>query len=131
EVATIRSAQLVSLGPKVALLVVVLSNGSIEKRTLELDHETGDERMAAAGAHLAAHLVGRTLHDLGLATSVGDAATDALVTQALTALGSDHEGDVDHVFVAGASRMAAAFDAVDTVREVLGILEQQYVVVTT
>src|SRR2546423_1655645 len=65
EVATIRSAQLVSLAPKVALLVVVLSNGAIEKRTLELEHETGDERVAAASAHVAAHLFSRSLHDVG------------------------------------------------------------------
>ena len=34
------------------------------------------------------------------------------------------------MFVGGASRMAAAFDAVDTVRSVLSTLEQQYVIVT-
>src|SRR2546430_1510501 len=39
-------------------------------------------------------------------------------------------GDRDQVFVGGASRMASAFDAVDTVRQVLAILEQQYVVVS-
>jgi heat-inducible transcriptional repressor len=32
--------------------------------------------------------------------------------------------------VGGAARMAQAFDAIETVREVLGILEQQYVVVS-
>ena len=37
--------------------------------------------------------------------------------------------DGEHVFVGGSSRMAAAFDAVDTVRSVLSILEQQLVVV--
>src|SRR4051812_2298037 len=56
DVATIRSAQLVGLGPKVALLVAVLSNGVVEKRTIELDDETGEERLTAASAHLAAHL---------------------------------------------------------------------------
>jgi len=40
-----------------------------------------------------------------------------------------HQRDADHVFVGGASRMAVAFDAVETVRRVLGTLEQQYVVV--
>ena len=34
------------------------------------------------------------------------------------------------MFVGGASRMATAFEAVETVRGVLGILEQQYVVVS-
>ena len=36
----------------------------------------------------------------------------------------------DQLFVGGSSRMAASFDAVDTVRSVLSILEQQLVVVT-
>src|SRR5436305_1771939 len=48
EVATIRSAQVVGLAPRAALLVVVLSNGVVEKRTLELEHETGEERIGAA-----------------------------------------------------------------------------------
>ena len=34
------------------------------------------------------------------------------------------------MYVGGASRMATAFEAVETVRSVLTILEQQYVVVT-
>ena len=34
EVATIRSVQLVGLAPTLALLVVVLSNGAVEKRSL-------------------------------------------------------------------------------------------------
>jgi heat-inducible transcriptional repressor len=36
----------------------------------------------------------------------------------------------DQVFVGGPSRLAESFDAVETVRSVLGILEQQLVVVT-
>ncbi len=38
-------------------------------------------------------------------------------------------GEPDHVFVGGSSHMASAFDAVETVRSVLSILEQQLVVV--
>ena len=38
-------------------------------------------------------------------------------------------GEPDHVFVGGSSRMGSAFDAVETVRSVLSILEQQLVVV--
>ena len=39
-------------------------------------------------------------------------------------------GNDESVFVGGASSMARAFDAVDTVRNVLRTLEQQYVVVS-
>ena len=61
----------------------------------------------------------------------GDPITDAVVAagvKALRSLGSAEAGD--QLFVGGSSRMAAAFDAVDTVRSVLSILEQQLVVVT-
>ena len=129
EVATIRSAQVVGLAPRAALLVVVLSNGVIEKRTLELDHETGEERIAAATAHLAGHLQGRTLHDLGHPLTTGDPATDGVVGQAMRSLAAPREAEPDQVYVGGASRMANAFDAIEQVRQVLSILEQQYVVV--
>src|SRR5438309_1304580 len=47
EAATVRSAQIVGLSPRVALVVAVLSNGAVEKRMVELDHDVGDERFAA------------------------------------------------------------------------------------
>src|SRR5260370_20564151 len=61
ETATIRSVQLVSLSSLHALLVVVLSDGAVEKRTVDLAAETSEEALGRAGALLGAHLVGRTL----------------------------------------------------------------------
>jgi heat-inducible transcriptional repressor len=130
EAAAVRSVQLVGLGSRVALLVVVLANGVVEKRSVEVPVDTGDDRIGAAGAHLAAHLTGRTLAEERVPASTADAATDELVTAALGQLHGSHDTEPDHVFVGGASHMARAFDAVETVREVLGILEQQLVVVT-
>ena len=129
EAATIRSAQLVGLGPRVALAVIVLSNGVVEKRTVELDDEATDERIADASARLAEVLVGRTFGDATAPGATADPGVDAVVASAVAAFGQPDD-DADHVFVGGASRMAAAFDAVDTVRRVLGILEQQFVVVS-
>ncbi|MEJ7845996.1 MAG: heat-inducible transcriptional repressor HrcA [Acidimicrobiales bacterium] len=131
ESAPIRSVQLVGLAPRVALLVVVLASGTVEKRTLELGDEVGDERLAAATAHLSRQLIGRSLATLPEAvTPTGDARTDTVGAAALAALGAGDDNDADHVWVGGAARMAGAFEAVDTVRQVLSILEQQYVVVT-
>ena len=130
EEAVIRSAQLVGLAPQVALVVVVLGNGVVEKRTIDLPDGVDDTIVGAAGAHLAAQLVGRTLSARGLAVSSGSARTDSVVAAALDALGAGHDEESDQVFMGGVSRMAGAFDAVDTVRKVLGTLEQQYVVVT-
>jgi heat-inducible transcriptional repressor len=130
EAATIRSVQLVALGGDTALVVLVLSNGAVEKRTVDLAPDAGDDRIAAATAHLTRHLVGLSTGVVPIATpSSGDDATDALCASTLAALGQVADGETQ-MFVGGASRMADAFDAIGTVREVLGILEQQYVVVT-
>src|ERR1700722_14743860 len=69
---TIRSVQLVGLGPNLALLVVVFSDGSVEKRAIELNGDIDDTVLAAAAAHMTAHLRGRTLADPGLIPDRGD-----------------------------------------------------------
>src|SRR5207302_1027964 len=76
----------------------------------------GEERVAAAGAHIAVHVVGRTVGDLPRVPATGDAAVDALAERAVEALRGGHDEEPEHVFVGGASRMATAFEAVDTVR---------------
>lgn len=129
--ARIRSIQLVSLAPRVVLLVVVLASGAIEKRTLELSEDTDDVVVGAASARLASHVVGELF---GAPLPIPDSGTpevDRVVAAALTALAPEHDSDHQpQVYIGGASRMANAFDAVGTIREVLGILEQQYVLVS-
>jgi heat-inducible transcriptional repressor len=129
---TVRSAQLVQLAPRVVLLVMVLSNGVVEKRTIELRGETSDERVAAASAHLAGAVVGLTVHGVAdaLVPSTGDAGVDELVSAALGAMHPGQDDESDQVYVGGAARMADAFNAVDNVRRVLELLEHQLVVVS-
>jgi heat-inducible transcriptional repressor len=128
--AVIRSAQLVTLNAGAALLVVVLSDGTVEKHTMDLPPGASDERVAAATAHLTVQLGGVPRSARLLLPATGDGATDALVTRALEALRGPVTDDAEHMYVGGAARMAQAFDAIETVREVLGILEQQFVVVS-
>ena len=128
--AVLRSVQLVALSASAALVVAVFSDGSVEKHTIDLPGGVHDERVAAAGAHLAAHLSGTSRHAAPRVPPTGDAPTDALVTRAIDALTGHPTEDPEHVYVGGAARMAQAFDAIETVREVLGILEQQFVVVS-
>ncbi len=132
ESAVIRSVQLVALGPRLALLVVVLADGAVQKQSIELAEEVDEARLADACARLAAHSLGVPLTRVRTkVAATGDRATDAVVgagVRALRSLGSADAGE--QLFVGGSSRMAAAFDAVDTVRSVLTILEQQLVVVT-
>ena len=135
EAATIRSAQLVGLAPRVALLVVVLSNGVIDKHTLDFDQDVDEVTVQAAGVRLAGLLAGINLAAASAVarprTAEGGTATevDRIVIAALEVLQSEAAAS-DHVYIGGTSRMASAFDAVATVSEVLQILEQQYVVVT-
>ncbi|MBO0692066.1 MAG: hypothetical protein J2P58_04125, partial [Acidimicrobiaceae bacterium] len=72
---------------------------------------------------------GNTLGQPVRVPPTGDPKVDALVELALGSVREGTSGEGEHVFVGGASRMADAFDAVETIRGVLGILEQQYVVV--
>jgi len=122
--ARIRSVQLVSLAPKLVLVVVVLASGAIEKWTLELADEPSDGQLSAASAHLVAHLVGDTIgHHLPVSPSE-DLAVGLIVDAAVASLGRPtDDGDAHRqVFVGGASRMASAFDAVGTIRQVLDTL---------
>jgi heat-inducible transcriptional repressor len=131
DTATIRSLQVVGLGPRVALLVVVLSDGAVEKRTIEFEIEVSDAVLARCGALLTEHLVGHTSAFGWSVPSSGDDEVDRVVAAAGTAFNlMERSIESDQVFVGGPSRLAESFDAVETVRSVLEILEQQLVVVT-
>ncbi|CAN5884689.1 heat-inducible transcriptional repressor HrcA [soil metagenome] len=130
EPAEVRSVQLVDLAPRVALFVAVLGNGVVEKRTVELEADTDRPTLEAAAHHLAAVGIGQPLAHLATASAPAPPAIETIIDRVLHTLGVAAEEDADHVFVNGASRMAASFDAVETVRSVLTILEQQLVVVS-
>lgn len=127
----VRSVQLVRLAPRLAVAVVVLANGAVERRTLELATEVTDAQVERALSALAAFLVGATLDKAGPLGPSGDSAADELAAAAALALRSaEMDTSSSHVFVGGTARMAAAFEAVGTIRNVLQILEEQYVLVT-
>ncbi len=149
--AVVRSVQLVGLGPepsasasatsqaRVALAVVVHSDGSVDKANIELtagslgagdiDGVLGDSRLATVSARLTAHFRGSRLVEVGILDSSNDPVTDAIAAQARAAILEAHSQEADEVFVGGTSQMAATFDAVDTLRQVLALLEEQYMVV--
>ncbi len=131
EPGRVRSVQLVKLTAHVVLAVAVLGNGAVERRALELPVELTDAQVERASAAAASFQVGATLDKTGDPGPTGDTAVDTLASTALQALrGPEPEVGTSHVFVGGAARMATAFEAVSTIRSVLGILEQQYVLVT-
>jgi heat-inducible transcriptional repressor len=126
EQATVRSMQMVSLSPRSAMVVAVLSNGSVESEKVEFDVDVAESRCVSASAHLQKELSGRSLIGASLSGS-GDDEIDSICGRAVDAL---TRTDDDPVFMGGVSSMAAAFDAVDVVRQVLQTLEQQYLVVS-
>jgi heat-inducible transcriptional repressor len=129
DTATVRAVQLVDLGPGLALLVVVLSDGSVEKRAIEVPDVVDGDTLVRASNRLGAALRGSTLAQA--AVHAGAVAADDKLTRRTAAALADIASpeEPEHVFVGGSARMAAAFDAMDTVRSVLSILEQQLVVV--
>ena len=132
DTATIRSVQLVGLSPLHALLVVVLSDGAVEKRTIDLDAETSEDALAAR-RRPARRPPGRAARSRspGPSRPAGRPQVDRLVAAAHLAFDSlEGSMEADQVFVGGPARLAESFDAVETVRSVLAILEQQLVVVT-
>lgn len=135
EVATVRSIHLVMLAPRIVLAVVVLSNGAVEKHTVELDIDADEASVGTAGARLAAAAVGRSLADVPaigpqILAPAGRSGSviDQILRRTLLAFGGDHRIE-DQVFIGGTSEMVASFDAVGTVSEILRILEQQLLVV--
>lgn len=120
---SIRSAQIVLLAPRHALVVVVLSDGSVEKFSLDVPSEITDEAIATSSSLLSEHCNGLALRhvDADHRDPITSLALQAMQSQTKTERG---------VYVGGASQLAGAFEAVDTVRNVISILEQQYVVVT-
>ncbi|HPU38246.1 MAG TPA: heat-inducible transcriptional repressor HrcA [Microthrixaceae bacterium] len=138
EMATVRSLQLVDLNPRTLLVVVVLSNGVVLKRTFDpgpepvtgLGSASGDERLAVAQQLVADGLIGCGVSQLvawrapvgGPVTDLADAVADA-VRAAVAA-------ESQQVFVDGAAHVAGAFETRETVERVLTILEQHLVVVS-
>ena len=129
EAAEIRSVQVVTLATTTAMFVAVLGNGVVEKRTFELPDEPDQVTIDAAGEHLARHVVGHPLSAIDILVGSGQPAVDR-ITASIRSAFATVDSDVEQVFVNGAARMAGSFEAVETVRSVLTILEQQLVVVS-
>lgn len=129
ESASVRNIQVVGLGGRQALVVVVLSNGTVDQHALDVDATTSEVELGAATARLNRILVGTQLNQVVVPPPSGDAALDAIVERVIGLL-SRAEDDAQRVYVGGAANVAGAFAATETVRNVLSLLEEQYVVVS-
>ncbi len=135
EAVRVRSAQIVMIQPRVLLVVVVLSNGSVEKDTLHVDADTDEATVAEASARLGRLLSGAALSEVEAPVLSADGPPDLaapIVAEACDAL-SRRAFAGEPVFVGGASRLAAeqeSFPTAATPARLLDLLEQHVVVVS-
>lgn len=131
DVARVRSIQLVRLAEDDLLVVVVLSNGGIERRSIELDSVVSDRQIEQAQQLLVKTLENEHL-DAEVAfscPSVDDPVIDGLTEACLESLSATAPGDRT-VHIGGRSAVADTFEQNQKVAEVLQLLERQLIVVT-
>jgi len=128
--ASILSVQLVNLDSRHHLLVTVFSDGSVVKHSLTPSFEATHKEVMEASKQLNALLIGTTLESRVQVPSRQDHEA-SLVREAVSTLhASQPVMDGEQVFIGGSSKVAQTFDGVETVRQVLAILEQELLVVS-
>ena len=127
DASPIRSVQLVDLNARTLLVVVVFANGQVAKHAVESGEDLRDDQIDALRNVVAECLVGNTVGALPPLGPIESSETTALANNILDAVGGPVESD--RVYVDGASKMAGEFDAIESVGQVLTILEQQLLVV--
>lgn len=119
----IRSAQFVRLHEDSALCITVYSTGAIDKRQLTVPAELTDDDLQVASKVLTERLRS------GVAVT-GSPLIDQVVDRAIDLLSRPIADDEVPVFIGGTAAVARLFDAVEKVRDVLEVLEKQFVITT-
>ncbi len=128
--ADIRSVQLVALSARAVLVVAVLADGTVLKRTIESPEPVTEDEVDRATSRAAAALVGHLPTDVIVVGPTNEPRVDAIVAGALAAVRTSSDEERRKVFVEGSAHIAGAFDTVATLQDVLVLLEQQLVVVS-
>ena len=134
EVAQVRGVQLVTLHPGVVLAVTVLSNGAVEKYTIELPDQPDEAQVNAAAAALEAQWTGCAFDRLPALAPSGDDVVDALAGAVRAGFAQVvGERPMEMLYVGGTSRLAAeqeSFATAESAAHLLELLEHQVVVVS-
>jgi len=130
---TVRHIEIVALTPSRLLIVLILSNGRVEQRLVELDAELSEDDLAALRTRVNLAATGE---QIAKAASALDALIEGEeppppatrpVVEALVEAMSDHRSD-ERVAVGGTANLARFGDSFDTaVRPLLEALEEQVV----
>lgn len=126
----ILSTQLVNLDARHQLLVTVFADGSVTKHSVLSSFDVSHLEVVEASRQLNALLIGTML---GTRVQV-PSRTDHVATLVREAVATLHAEaptiDGEQIFIGGSSKVAESFDGVETVRQVLAILEQELLVVS-
>jgi len=129
ESSEVRSLQLVQPADQTIMSVSVLANGNVAKRTIDFETAFTADAIDKATKSLREAFENRVVASALPLPQCGDASSDALADQFYQAIMNDGR-DLEKVYVDGASKMVGNFDAIESISEVLTILEQQLVVVS-
>ena len=130
ESATLRSLQLVQMDSQVVLLIVVLSNGVVEKRALDLEEVVSEDELGESTRLISEAAVGETPPFNTADVPPCPQSVAHIVAPSWEALCGAVSEAPGYMFVGGTSELAGVFETIDTLREILSALEQRYVVVT-
>lgn len=132
--AVIRGVQLVRLHERSVLLVVVLSNGAIERHVLSVSDDADDAVLQRSARIVEAGLLGTVWGHVADFPVTGDPLVDQVVADATVALSAlaapDHR---EPLYVGGVSNIAAeqeAFSTAQSAARLLEMLEHHVVVVS-
>lgn len=124
----IKSVQVVPMAPTNVLVVAVDSTGEVYRYPVDFDSDVAAETVDHLQDCLRAALVDRRLDEkLDAPKLTGDGELDELTHRVFGLIVGGN--DDDRVYVNGTSNVAQSFEAVESVRQVLTILEQQLLVV--
>jgi heat-inducible transcriptional repressor len=132
--AVVRSVQLVRLHERAVLLVVVLSNGAIERHVLALADDVDDANLVTAAKLIEAAMLGAAWGTVPEIAPTGDEKVDLIVGDTRSAF--DTRAIPDHhepLFVGGVGNLAAeqeAFATAESAARLLQMLEHHVVVVS-
>ncbi|HEY1825704.1 MAG TPA: heat-inducible transcriptional repressor HrcA [Acidimicrobiales bacterium] len=127
---TILSAQLVNLDARHHLLVTVYSDGTVTKNSVLVNFDATASDVVEASRQLNALLIGTTLDASVQVPSRADVIA-RLVREGVSLLHAEMPtAEGEQVYIGGSSHVAEVFEGVETVRQVLSILEQELLVVT-
>jgi heat-inducible transcriptional repressor len=133
DASAVRQIQFVPIAPRRVLAVLVMQNGLIENRLMDMDDDIPEQAMTAAANYLNARISGKPLaqaereirEDIQTSQSHLDALTQKLVTMGLALPTAPQSG---HIIVRGQSRLledVRALEDLERARALLNYLEEQ------